>query len=327
MKAGKTTLEMQGLTVKQFPSCTRKSVSDSPPSFVMHRLSFPSRYLNTKLNKNKNVKLRIMSQRGELDCVPGSGQETNKKERIIVDLQDLVVVNEDSSLSHVENNKLRWRFISKVYGVMSAQVAFCATVSAAVVVNSPMKAFICGIHPAIAFCAGLSPFLLMWPMIVHRKRRPQNLMMLSLFTISMSVALGLGCAFLRAKIVIQGLLTAGVVVLPITGYAIWGSMRGEAFRYPGLFSFSCVIILVMVTVQLFFPYVSALGTLWAGIVGIIFAGFLDYDRDELVKRHTFQEYIEASICLYLDIISLFHTTFHVIRLIVEFHCWFLGLTK
>lgn len=38
---------------------------------------------------------------------------------------------------------------------------------------------------------------------------------------------------------------------------------------------------------------------------VIFSGFIVYDTETLIKRYTYDEYIWASVVLYLDILNLF----------------------
>lgn len=43
-----------------------------------------------------------------------------------------------------------------------------------------------------------------------------------------------------------------------------------------------------------------------GCVGaLVFSGFIIYDTDNLIKRFNYDQYIDAAMCLYLDIINLF----------------------
>ncbi|KAL9683326.1 hypothetical protein QQ045_015146 [Rhodiola kirilowii] len=178
---------MQGLVMKQFAfpltkplfSLRSPSETESPPTFSMHHLSFPN--LKARLHPNRSVTFRIHSIREEFDR-RSENQESDNKTRIEVELQNIVTENKESDFSH-EENKHRWLFISKVYGVLAAQVAFCAAVSAAVIFSPPIKAFVCVI----------------WPMITYRKRVLLNVIMLGLFTMCTSVALGLGCALLSSK--------------------------------------------------------------------------------------------------------------------------------
>ena len=65
--------------------------------------------------------------------------------------------------------------------------------------------------------------------------------------------------------------------------------------------------------QMFVP-LGKIGVMIYGVLAtIIFCGYLIYDTDNLIKRYTYDEYIWASIALYLDIINLFLSIFTIFR--------------
>ena len=45
--------------------------------------------------------------------------------------------------------------------------------------------------------------------------------------------------------------------------------------------------------------------IYGGLAALIFCGYIVYDTDNLIKRHSYDEYIWASVSLYIDIINLF----------------------
>lgn len=45
--------------------------------------------------------------------------------------------------------------------------------------------------------------------------------------------------------------------------------------------------------------------IYGGLGALIFAGYLVYDTDNLIKRYTYDQYVWAAVALYLDIINLF----------------------
>ena len=45
--------------------------------------------------------------------------------------------------------------------------------------------------------------------------------------------------------------------------------------------------------------------IYGGLSAILFSGYIVYDTDNLIKRFSYDEYIWASVSLYLDIINLF----------------------
>lgn len=46
---------------------------------------------------------------------------------------------------------------------------------------------------------------------------------------------------------------------------------------------------------------------------VIFSGFIVYDTETLIKRYTYDEYIWASVVLYLDILNLFLEILKILR--------------
>lgn len=49
------------------------------------------------------------------------------------------------------------------------------------------------------------------------------------------------------------------------------------------------------------------------LASIIFCGYIIYDTDNLIKRYSYDEYIWASVSLYLDIINLFLSLMTIFR--------------
>ena len=65
--------------------------------------------------------------------------------------------------------------------------------------------------------------------------------------------------------------------------------------------------------QMFFPLGSTSVAIYSGISAIIFSDYIVYDTDNLIKRFTYDEYIWASVTLYLDILNLFLTIMRMLR--------------
>ena len=61
----------------------------------------------------------------------------------------------------------------------------------------------------------------------------------------------------------------------------------------------------MIVCQIFFPFGPLATTIYGAVGSIIFSLYIVYDTDNLIKRFDYDEYIWASISLYLDIINLF----------------------
>jgi FtsH-binding integral membrane protein len=57
--------------------------------------------------------------------------------------------------------------------------------------------------------------------------------------------------------------------------------------------------------QAFFPLGPISTMVYAGVGALIFCGYIIFDTGNLIKRFSYDEYIWASVVLYLDILNLF----------------------
>lgn len=64
---------------------------------------------------------------------------------------------------------------------------------------------------------------------------------------------------------------------------------------------------------MFFPLGSTSTAVFSAIGAIVFSGYVVYDTENLIKRFTYDEYIWASVNLYLDILNLFLTILQMLR--------------
>ncbi|MBA0570822.1 hypothetical protein Golob_004430, partial [Gossypium lobatum] len=201
-------------------------------------------------------------------------------------------------LSYGEN-QLRWGFIRKVYGILAAQLVLTTVVSAFVVFSAPVNELLRG-------NSGILLFLLLWPLHVYHQKHPVNLIILGLFTVSLSLTVGVSCANTDGRIVLEALILTAGVVASLTGYTFWASKKGKDFSFLGPILFTSLIILILTgLIQMFFPLGSTSTAVYGGISALIFCGYIVYDTDNLIKRFTYDDYILASATLYLDILNLF----------------------
>jgi FtsH-binding integral membrane protein len=66
-------------------------------------------------------------------------------------------------------------------------------------------------------------------------------------------------------------------------------------------------------VQVFFPLGPIYVTIYGVLSALIFSAYIIYDTDNLIKRYTYDEFIWASVALYLDVINLFLALLQVLR--------------
>ncbi|KAK8623835.1 hypothetical protein V6N13_065198 [Hibiscus sabdariffa] len=215
-------------------------------------------------------------------------------------------------LSYGEN-ELRWGFIRKVYGILAAQLLLTTGVSAFVVLSPPINDLLRGNSGLLLFIC-LIPLILVWPLHIYHQKHPLNFIILGLFTLFLSLTIGLSCANTDGRIVLEALILTAAVVSSLTGYTFWASKNGKDFNCLGPFLFTSLIILVVTSlIQMFFPLGPATTAVYGAISALIFCGFIVYDTDNLIKRFTYDDYILASATLYLDILNLFISIMRVLR--------------
>ncbi|RDX84318.1 BI1-like protein, partial [Mucuna pruriens] len=221
-------------------------------------------------------------------------------------------------------NQLRWGFIRKVYGILSAQIVLTTLVSLVTVFYSPINDLLKGNSTLLLvlvflpfLCTSLSanfPSSLLIPLLKYQQKHPHNYILLGLFTVSISSTVGVTCANTEGKIVLEALILTSAVVSSLTGYAFWASKKGKDFSFLGPILFTSLFTLFLTgMMQMFFPLGPTAHAIYGAIGAMIFSGYIVYDTDNLIKRFTYDEYIGASVTLYLDILNLFLSILRVLR--------------
>ncbi|KAJ8543381.1 hypothetical protein K7X08_005904 [Anisodus acutangulus] len=210
-------------------------------------------------------------------------------------------------------NELRWGFIRKVYYILASQIILTTVVSAAVVFYTPINNLLRG-NTILLIILIFLPLILLLPLYFYREKHPLNFVFLGLFTITLSIGIGVSCANTNGKIVLEALILTSAVVLALTGYTFWASKRGQDFSFLGPILYTSLFVLVLTAIlQLFFPLGSIATAIYCTISAIAFCAYIVYDTGNLIKRFTYDQYIWASVNLYLDILNLFLDVLRLLR--------------
>ncbi|KAJ6800657.1 BI1-like protein [Iris pallida] len=215
-----------------------------------------------------------------------------------------------------EAPELRWAFIRKIYTILAVQLLLTVAVAAVVVSVRPISHFFVstGAGFALWFFLIILPFILLLPLHRYHQKHPVNLLLLGLFTVAISFAVGLSCAFTSGKVILEAAILTTVVVVSLTMYTFWAARRGQDFNFLGPFLFGAVSVLfIFALIQVFFPLGKISVMIYGVLAAIIFCGYIVYDTDNLIKRYTYDEYIWASVSLYLDIVNLFLSLLTILR--------------
>ncbi|XP_076914188.1 protein LIFEGUARD 2-like [Bidens hawaiensis] len=208
-----------------------------------------------------------------------------------------------------ESPELRWSFVRKVYSIVAVQLLPTVAVGAVVVTfRHPIVTFFTTTNGGLAcyIVILLTPFVTLIPLFCCHQRHPINYVLLGIFTISLSFAVGLSCAFSRGKVILEATILTAVVVVSLTLFTFWAAKKGYDFNFLGPFLFGALMMLIVFGfIQILFPMGKFSVMIYGCLAALIFCGYIVFDTDNLIKRYTYDEYILAAISLYLDIINLF----------------------
>ncbi|KAF6141198.1 hypothetical protein GIB67_018288 [Kingdonia uniflora] len=217
--------------------------------------------------------------------------------------------------SMIESPQLRWAFIRKIYLILTVQLLLTIAVASVVVFVKPIGHFFksSGTGLAVYICILIVPFIILCPLYAYRQKHPFNLLLLGLFTLSLAFPVGLSCAFTSGKVILEAVILTAAVVIGLTLYTFWAAKRGRNFIFLGPIllvpslcsSFLVLFRYLLVFCFILFPLGKLSHAIYGGLGAIVFSGYIIYDTDNLIKRFNYDEYVWATVSLYLDVINLF----------------------
>ncbi|KAF8327837.1 glutamate binding protein [Amanita rubescens] len=137
-------------------------------------------------------------------------------------------------------------------------------------------------------------FLLWW----KRHSHPWNFVLLSIFTLMEAFTLGVLVAFFNNTIVLQALLITVGIFIGLTLFTLqskWDFSGMGPFLFAGLFG-----LLMTGLIGIFIPWGRTMDMFYAGGASLLFSGYIVYDTYMINSRYSPDEYIMASLSLYLE---------------------------
>ncbi|KYN13684.1 PREDICTED: protein lifeguard 4-like [Trachymyrmex cornetzi] len=207
---------------------------------------------------------------------------------------------------HNADIKIRMGFLRKVYGLLSIQILMTVALASIFVISSTVKLYV----QDNAWTIGLAFFLTMAILIalmIKRKDHPANLILLSAFTLVQAYTVGVVVSMYDTTVVLEALFITLTVLLGLTAYT-FQTKRDFSFLGFGLFiGLWCLLLggLMQIFIQ------STTLELVISIGGaLLFCLFIVFDTQLIMHTLSPEEYILATINIYLDIINLF---LHILR--------------
>ena len=211
---------------------------------------------------------------------------------------------------------VRAGFIRKVYSILSLQLLLTTAMGATFMFVQPAQQFALS-SPGVLTTSYMLPFGFLIALHCYKGRHPLNMWLLFGFTLCMSYTVGVVCAVYQATgqgiIVLQALVLTAAVFLSLTTYV---HVTKKDFSWLGGALFAGLMILIVWSFMSML-FSSTFGgvnhTVFALIGALLFCGFILYDTSNLLHLYGPDDYVEASIALYLDIVNLFLYLLELLR--------------
>lgn len=214
-------------------------------------------------------------------------------------------------VENLSDRVLRAGFLRKVYGILSAQMMLTVSVAAACTCIKPVQsAFLEMFHShsrAVQFAIFIPTLLSLLSLQLGAKRHfPSNYILLFVFTLSQAINVGYVCTVYEAAglghLILMAFAITAVIFLVLTLYTLHA---GKDMSYMRGFLFTALTSLVLASlVAVFVPQLRE-SLVFAVLGALTFCGYIVYDTWRIEKQFGYDDYIPATIELYLDIINLF----------------------
>jgi len=219
-------------------------------------------------------------------------------------------VTNNKGVGALDEHVLRAGFLRKVYGLLTAQMVVTVVIAGACMVVPVIRTTLLSLSMAQPWWFRLAMWLpsatSLLALKLNEKSYPANLYLLAVFTLAMSIQVGLVCAVFQEAghgyLVLQAFVATAVIFMGLSAYTL---ISGKNFSFIGGFLSVALWGLVLCGfLGIFFPHLVP--SLAFGCVGALtFCGYILFDTWRLQKQFGYDDYIGATIELYLDIVNLF----------------------
>uniref|UniRef100_A0A170YYS6 Protein lifeguard 4-like protein n=1 Tax=Triatoma infestans TaxID=30076 RepID=A0A170YYS6_TRIIF len=202
---------------------------------------------------------------------------------------------------HQASTRIRLGFLRKVYSLLFIQLLL-TTIIGFIMMSFPQCKLFVHNNDWLVLLAFMLSLITLVALHIKRKESPTNFILLAIFTVVQAYAVGVTVTFFDKMVVLQALIITVVIVGGLTAFT-FQTNRDFSSLGAVLFAGLCLLIIggliqIFIRNTAFEIFISAGGAL-------VFSLFIIYDTQNLMKRVSPEEYILATIELYLDIINLF----------------------
>lgn len=198
--------------------------------------------------------------------------------------------------------EVRLSFVRKVYSILTVQVLFTTVFSAAFLYSPSVQDF-AQKNQWLLFMSMFGSLGLLVCLIWKRKSHPINLYLLAAFTLFESYTIGFGVSIYDSENVLKAVILTFALFIGLTLFTFQTKID---FCGIGPFLFGALWVIIIASfIQIFLPFNKFFDLILAIFMCIIFCGYIVYDTQMIFERLSPEEYVIASVELYLDLINLF----------------------
>ncbi|GES92349.1 protein lifeguard 4-like [Rhizophagus clarus] len=255
-----------------------------PPYLSPHPTdSEPPKYTSADQFRSKNNSDLILEA-----GIPNYAHNINNIEEIKASLQS--------------DRSVRMAFVRKVYLLLTLQLLLTITLTVFFMYCEPVKEFVAE-YQWLFFVSWIMTFISLLVLFWQRKRSPLNLFLLLLFTIFMSYGIGTVVSMYSSKVVLQAFLITLGVFLALEVFTFQSKYDFSSWG-PFLYAALWIVIFASVIAWIF-PYDKGYHIVISVVSALLFSAYIIFDTYMILKRVSPEEYILATVDLYLDVVNLF----------------------
>lgn len=213
------------------------------------------------------------------------------------------IVNDFMYGSNVAKSHIyvRMGFLRKVYGLLSVQLLVTTVVAGTFAYTPVLRDAIHSNPWVVMLCLPIAIGLLI-ALHVKRHHVPINYVLLTAFTVVEAVTVGVVVSMYEAQVVIKAFVMTLVITVTLTAYTF---QTKRDFTHMGLGLIIGLMTMIGLGLMNLLIGSTGLELALAGGSALIFCLFIVYDTQMMMQKLSPEEYILATINLYLDIINLF----------------------
>ncbi|XP_026323975.1 protein lifeguard 4-like [Hyposmocoma kahamanoa] len=208
------------------------------------------------------------------------------------------------------DKEIRLAFIRKVYGLLSIQLLTTVAIASVFLLVEPVQGFIHR-NDWTVFIAFILSMVTLFALIAKRRDHPANLFLLAAFTAVQAFTIGVVVSYYNTSVVLQAL---GLTFATVTGLTIYTLNTKRDFSFIGYGLIAGLTVLIIGGFMQIFIQSSAFEIALSFVGAFLFGLFLIFDTQQMMTVLSPEEYILATINLYMDILNLF---LYILRILNE----------